>query len=178
MKTLLRIQLTVLALAIAWGVLRAIPWWSRIHLDLGTGMAAAAVALLSKKSWSHFPPSYKSLLRSFFLNVPYRQLAGLAVLSGLAEEALFRGVLLQEVGLAVSSLIFGLLHVGDRRAVLWSLAVGVGLGLLYRATGNLAHCIALHAASNAFSFHLLTVMAQPHPVEVGGHLPGVRSHSQ
>lgn len=165
-------------LAVGWGLLRDIPWWSCIHLDLGTAGAAVAGGILSLKSWNRFPESYKDLLRTFFVTIPYPQLAGLAVLSGLAEEALFRGVLLQEVGLAASSVIFGLLHVGDRRAVLWSLAVGAGLGVLYRATGNLAHCIALHAASNAVSFRLLTVVAQAHPVEMRAHLPSVGSHPQ
>ncbi|QIN80791.1 CPBP family intramembrane metalloprotease [Rubrobacter marinus] len=68
-----------------------------------------------------------------------RDLVGLAVLSGVGEEALFRGALQPEIGIVASSLLFGALHVGpDRRYLLWTLwAVGAGFlfGALYAWTG-------------------------------------------
>lgn len=181
MRTLLCIQFIVLALATGWGAARGLPWWQHLHLDAGLLPATVAGAALSLSTWRLFPQAYRALLQSLFAGHPYRALLGLALLSGLAEEALFRGVLLQETGLVVSSSIFGLLHAGDRRfwtATLWSLAVGLVLGLLYRATGNLAHCVALHASCNAVSFRLLAVVAPPHLVQTVRHLGRVGAEPQ
>ena len=76
----------------------------------------------------------------------------LAVLSGVGEEALFRGALQPEIGIVASSLLFGALHVGpDRRYLLWTLwAVGAGFlfGALYAWTGGLLAPVVAHALHN------------------------------
>jgi membrane protease YdiL (CAAX protease family) len=81
------------------------------------------------------------------------ELVGLAVLSGVGEEALFRGALQPLVGLIPASLLFGLLHVGpDRRYLAWTLSAVVAgflFGLLYRTTGGLLAPVAAHVLHNA-----------------------------
>jgi membrane protease YdiL (CAAX protease family) len=80
------------------------------------------------------------------------------MLSGIAEECFFRGILLQEIGPLWSSLIFGLLHTGHRNLAslgAWSALVGMLLCLLYVHTGNLAAPIAMHCLNNLLAFIFL-----------------------
>lgn len=76
-----------------------------------------------------------------------------ALLSGVGEEALFRGAVQQEFGLVAGAVAFGLAHVGpDRRYLLWTAwaaAVGLLFGALFEATGGLLAPVLAHAAHNA-----------------------------
>ena len=90
-----------------------------------------------------------------FGNFPIKLLFVLALLSGIAEEALFRGVLVPEAGILASSATFSLLHVGTPGAAAWSFLMGLVLAALYSFSGNLLLCMAFHAASNLASFFYL-----------------------
>ena len=76
----------------------------------------------------------------------------LALLSGVAEEAFFRGALQPQVGLLAASLLFGAAHFVPRRELLlwtvFSIAAGLLLGWLFDATGNLVAPIVAHAGIN------------------------------
>lgn len=76
-----------------------------------------------------------------------------SVFSGIGEEAFFRGALQPELGLVVTSVLFGVLHVGpDRRYLVWTLwAVGAGFlfGFLYERTGGLLAPMTAHVLHNA-----------------------------
>ena len=84
----------------------------------------------------------------------------LALVSGVAEEALFRGALQPLVGYAFASLLFGLAHFVPRRELLpwvaFTFAAGFGLGWLYDATGNLVAPVVAHAGVNAINLRRLT----------------------
>lgn len=86
------------------------------------------------------------------------QLVFVALISGIGEEMLFRGVLQQEFGLVVAAIAFGLLHVGpDRRYLVWTLwAVFAGFlfGGLYALTGALLAPILAHALHNGVTLIL------------------------
>lgn len=81
-----------------------------------------------------------------------------SVFSGVGEEALFRGALQPLLGIWVTSLLFGALHVGpDRRYLLWTAwAIGAGLlfGLLYEWTGGLLAPMVAHVLHNALTLLL------------------------
>jgi len=83
----------------------------------------------------------------------------LAALSGIAEEAFFRGALQPRVGWVLASVIFGLVHFVPRAEFrLWtvfSLAAGFLLGFLFEATGNLIAPTVAHALVNAVNLTLL-----------------------
>ncbi len=83
----------------------------------------------------------------------------LAVLSGVAEEAFFRGALQPRVGWVLASVIFGLVHFVPRPEFrLWtvfSLAAGFLLGFLFEATGNLIAPMVTHALVNGVNLTLL-----------------------
>lgn len=77
----------------------------------------------------------------------------LAALSSLAEELVFRGLLLPYTGLTVSAGAFGLAHLIPRRGLwpwsVWAVAAGFGLGWLALASGGLLAPIAAHFLVNA-----------------------------
>jgi len=88
-----------------------------------------------------------------------RQVAALALLSGIAEEAFFRGALQPRVGFVWASLIFGAVHFIPRPEFrLWTafaMAAGFLLGFLFEASGNLVAPVVAHVAVNAVNLTLL-----------------------
>lgn len=95
-----------------------------------------------------------------------RQCGALALASGVAEEALFRGALQPLLGYVGASLLFGLAHWVPRRELLpwvaFTFAAGFGLGWLYEATGNLVAPVVAHAGVNAVNLWRLAQRA-PRP---------------
>ena len=68
------------------------------------------------------------------------QLLLLSAAAGLGEELLFRGVIQEELGLGVASVLFGLMHGPTRELwplAIWAAAMGAVLGVLYQVSGNL-----------------------------------------
>src|SRR5262245_40297630 len=84
----------------------------------------------------------------------------LALLSGVGEEAFFRGAMQPQLGLVPTSVCFALAHFLPRRELLlWSplsLAAGLALGGLFEATGNLVAPVVAHAVVNAVNLRLLS----------------------
>lgn len=88
----------------------------------------------------------------------------LALASGIGEEMLFRGWLLNETGLWISSLLFGLMHIPPNRDW-WSWPVFAGvvgclLGLLYVESQSLIYPILAHAGINYVNICLILRMAR------------------
>lgn len=87
--------------------------------------------------------------------------AVLALASGIAEEALFRGALQPQVGLFAASTIFGLAHFAPRRELLpWTLfaaVTGLLMGILFEWTGNLIAPAVAHVVINAVNLRLLAL---------------------
>ena len=85
----------------------------------------------------------------------------LAVVSGVAEEAFFRGVLQPALGWLLASLVFGLVHFVPKRALLpwtgFALAAGLVLGALFESTGNLVAPIVAHVGINAVNLRRLVL---------------------
>jgi membrane protease YdiL (CAAX protease family) len=85
---------------------------------------------------------------------------GLALASAVGEEVFFRGAMQPAVGLGLTSLAFGIVHVGpDRRFLLWTAfasVLGLGLGWLLEWTGSLLGCILAHFTINFLN--LLQIM--------------------
>ncbi len=80
--------------------------------------------------------------------------AAVAVFSGLAEEALVRGLLQPLIGLLPAAAVFAILHlVPDRRLWVWpilALVLGLALGGVYELGGYPAAAVA-HVVINALS---------------------------
>ncbi len=89
-----------------------------------------------------------------------RELFLLAAASAVGEEILFRGAMMDAWGLWVSSAVFALLHIPQRRA-LWpwtmsSFVLGLALGVMTELTGNLGAAIAAHFTINLLNMAYIT----------------------
>jgi membrane protease YdiL (CAAX protease family) len=84
------------------------------------------------------------------------------VIAPIGEEFLFRGFIFTALrnwrgawtAAVITGALFGLVHIGSAPALdlVPLAALGVGLCLLYRATGSLYPCIAAHALNNSLAF--------------------------
>lgn len=84
----------------------------------------------------------------------------IALFSGVAEEAFFRGALQPTIGWTMTTLLFGMLHIGpSRRFIPWTISailVGGMLGLYFDRTGILAAPIACHVLVNAVNLFFIS----------------------
>jgi membrane protease YdiL (CAAX protease family) len=123
---------------------------------VGAGTIAATQTLVRRAAWAR---ALHSALRPAVHGAADGSLLALAVASGLGEELLFRGLLVQVIGIAASSLVFGALHQIRGRARWWWMALAAGMGvvlaLIFRATGSLLGPIVAHAAINAANLRYL-----------------------
>jgi len=162
------------ALAIAVGLARAVdhPLFYRDAAaqqagvdwiaDLGLGLLAAALVIAGSALLTERTERGRALaaeLASLLGPLGLRHCLALAALSGVAEEALFRGALQPLVGLVPASLIFGLVHFVPRRELapwcLFAFAAGLLLGGLFEWSGNLVAPVVAHAGINAVNLRLL-----------------------
>ena len=129
-------------------------------LSLGTGTAffTVALGLIVYKAFPVFRKLAGEIAPVVVDGTRGRALVLLAVLSGVGEEALFRGALQPEIGIVAASLLFGALHVGPgRRYLLWTVwAVGAGFlfGVLYEWTDGILAPVIAHALHNAVTLLL------------------------
>ncbi|MEW5822621.1 MAG: CPBP family intramembrane glutamic endopeptidase [Cyanobacteriota bacterium] len=78
----------------------------------------------------------------------------IAILSGLAEEILFRGVIQQITGILIASILFGVLHIYNKKTIfygLYAIFIGYYLGLIYIYTQSLWAPILVHMINNAIA---------------------------
>lgn len=90
---------------------------------------------------------YDELLAPLFAGLSPAGAVVVGLAAGVGEELLFRGVLQEQFGMAVASVLFGLAHATGRGAaafVLWATLMGGVLGWLYAATGGLLAPMAAH----------------------------------
>jgi membrane protease YdiL (CAAX protease family) len=169
--------LALLAVGLAW-LLGTPPPLMTLHFDwrhTALGLAASGPLLVLfwlclKWPW---PPLRRiagildEMIVPLFRDCRIEQLAIVALLAGLGEETLFRGVVQagmeQAVGpsrgawiaLLVAACLFGLLHSITPTYVVLAALVGLYLGWLWLATGNLLVPITAHAAYDFFALLFL-----------------------
>ena len=125
---------------------------------IGVAALSTGVLLIGGYLFEGWFPSYRSIKRSI------TQMLGptawytaiyLALLSSVGEELLFRAALLPYTGLLISSIIFGLVHIGPDGGIstwtFWAFCAGLLIGWMFEATGSLWPCIICHFSVNAFS---------------------------
>lgn len=95
--------------------------------------------------------------------------AAVGLLAPVAEELVFRGAVLREllswhrqpwVGIAVSSLIFALVH-GNPAQMPHAFIVGLLLGWMYYRTGSIVPCVAFHWVNNTFAYVIYNLYPDP-----------------
>jgi membrane protease YdiL (CAAX protease family) len=160
-------MVAVVVVAVAVGLRGAVPWahptprwqlagWVATAWSGLLGLAGAAVVVaFTRVAVRHFAwaRTLAEGLRPAVWSLSSLHIVLVALASSIAEELLFRAVLVPWLGVFASALVFGLAHQmrGPSRWpwVAWCFVVGVGLGSLYEATGSLIGPIVAHAAINA-----------------------------
>jgi membrane protease YdiL (CAAX protease family) len=139
--------------------------WNR---DVTAGAASAIAMILISQQLTRrtrWGERMGRFLGRLLGRLDWRRCLLLAVVSGIAEEALFRGALQPRVGLVAASLIFGLAHFAPLRDLLpWtllSIAAGFALGALFDATGNLVAPVVAHAGVNAVNLRFVSERYAP-----------------
>jgi membrane protease YdiL (CAAX protease family) len=113
---------------------------------------------------------FEESFRPFFAAYTVLDLAALSLLAGIGEEMLFRGVLQalfsrwldsRWLGLAMASLIFGLLHAVTPTYLLLATLAGAYLGLMWLLSGNLLTVIIAHSLYDFVALVYLVRFATP-----------------
>ena len=140
-------------------------------LLLGPGIGLLfGVGCVRVMRWIEPRYEWMGVLREEFANIfgraTSREVLWLAAASAVGEEILFRGAMMDAWGLVPSSLVFALLHLPPRRE-LWpwtasAAILGLSLGGLTLATGNLGAAVAAHFIINALNLAYIT--GRPSPV--------------
>jgi uncharacterized protein len=126
-----------------------------IALGLGlTGLSSIVYAI-----WATYRESADFYLAMVLKPLSMPDLVWLGVLPGLSEELLFRGVMLPAIGLdpigiVLSSLCFGVLHMTNAQQwpyAVWATVVGMILAVTMVETGNLFIPIVAHVTTNFIS---------------------------
>jgi len=159
-------SLAVLAVSIGWALDRPPLVTFRFNaIDLGWGIFATLpplglLWLCMKIQWQPFARIMRILDETFvplFRQCSILELAVIALLAGMGEEMLFRGIVQGWVadkaggtygigiGLAVSAAIFGLLHSVTPTYALLAGGIGLYLGAIWLVTSNLLVPITSHA---------------------------------
>jgi membrane protease YdiL (CAAX protease family) len=154
--------LIVLALVLGWLLgqppLRTFAWDCRDALWGLAGTLPMAALFVLMLRWpvgplrriQHFS---EEVLRPLLAPCTVLDLLGISVLAGLGEEMLFRGVLQGAFahragpwfGLALASILFGLMHFITPTYAVLAAAMGAYLGLAWQWTGNLLPPVLMHA---------------------------------
>jgi uncharacterized protein len=129
-----------------------------VALALGMVLASAAVYRL----WPEYRRCADEYLRMALQNLKWPDLIWLGLIPGLSEELLFRGLMLPAfglngLGLVISSLLFGAVHLSSLRNwpyLLWAMIMGAVLGGGAIASHNLLVPVVAHILTNWISSSL------------------------
>lgn len=165
------------AAAVAWRVVADGVWPWRVGSTappwplagrVAAGLAFGSGLIAASRLWTERSSAGQRLaqeLASVVAGLTTTQAVVLAALSGLAEEAFFRGALQPRIGWLAASLAFGLAHFHPRRELrAWSLSAaiaGLGFGALFAASGDLIAPALAHALLNAVNLRWLARQSRP-----------------
>jgi uncharacterized protein len=133
---------------------------SLVSLGLGVLVGATTIAAtpLMVRRW-RWARALHLALRPAVHRAGDGALLAVAVASSLGEELLFRGLLVPLVGVAVSSVAFGVLHQIRGRArwgwIGWATLMGLVFGEVFAMTGSLLGPLLAHAAINHSNLRFL-----------------------
>ena len=176
LKLVLVLESALLLVATVWALIAQIDVLTFLK-DLNMGTVAAglflgvctsslsfALTVLTNRLSQSLPsiPSFQQFIRDklypIFAEVTPLDILLIAVASGFCEEVFFRGVLQQQFGLLIASVIFGLFHFVGRKFLIymiWAGAAGLVLGIGFEFSHSLWVPILAHFANNLLSITLV-----------------------
>jgi len=155
----------MLVVAKTWTFLFEVPvislTWEPMNLALGIGLGLLITGLSSLiyEVWADYRTAANTYLEMVLKPLQMMDIIWLGILPGMSEELLFRGVVLPSfgmnaVGVIVSSIVFGALHMANLKHwqyAAWAMVVGIGLGAITIATNSLLPAVATHIFTNSMS---------------------------
>ncbi len=157
------VEFTLLVLGIIWMLVRRIPVIDRIHVNpraFATGILVGVLLLASSGIFylidkfffnQYLKNTMEKKVYPMFRHTSFPEILLIAVMSGFCEEFFFRGILTPEMGILVSSVIFGLLHTSSKKTWflgVWTGLIGASLAMVYQITGNLFIPMVAHGFNN------------------------------
>ena len=130
-----------------------------IGLGIAIGLGLTGLSAIVYEFWPTYRQSANLYLAMVLTPLALPDTIWLGILPGLSEELLFRGVMLPALGLdplgiALSSLCFGVLHMSNIQQwpyAVWATFVGAILAVTMVETGNLLIPIVAHMTTNFVS---------------------------
>lgn len=113
---------------------------------------------LKSKKFSEIVDLFQNVLSPVFKNLKLIDIVLLSLVAGFCEELFFRGLLLPRLGIILSSIAFGMLHLPGFKYwlyVLWATLSGALLGWLFLLTQSLWSPIIAHATNNLIGMIML-----------------------
>jgi len=136
----------------------------QLWADLGLGVAAGLSLVLAWRAARHFFPGmrrFEEVLVAQIGPLDGSEVFALAVISGIAEELLFRGAIQSSWGFFWATAIFTFMHSGPGRVFRWwtlfALVAGCLFGGLTHYRGNLLPAVVGHFVVNAVNLRELAV---------------------
>ena len=151
---------------------------SGMMAGVATGVVLLGIlALVTRSTWppiARLEAIVREFVAQFFAQAKLVDLAIVSALAGIAEEALFRGVLQAALagalgtvpGVMLAAALFGLAHLITPTYAVVAAAVGVLLGSLLVITGDLAAPIVAHTLYDFLALAWLVRTTGPVPEEV------------
>jgi hypothetical protein len=148
----------LLTLSLAWEYWRQVGLWPALRWSLwclpwGALATVPPVLLIlllesslgQRVRWLRgFREQVVTILGAFLGHLGWADMVLLSCLAGLSEEIFFRGILQPEIGLTLTSLVFGVLHAISLPYLVWATLMGIYLGWLFQLTQNLWPPIMTH----------------------------------
>lgn len=149
----------LLTIALAWEHWRHLGLWQMLHWSfwclpwsLLAAFPSMLLLLLLESPWRQrvrwlreFREQVTTVFTPILQQLRWPEIVLLSGLAGLSEEVFFRGIVQQEIGLELASLVFGLLHAVSLPYMVWATLMGGYLGWLLQLSQNLWLPILVHA---------------------------------
>ncbi len=90
-------------------------------------------------------------VRRVFMHARFFDLLAIAVVAGIAEEMLFRGVVQTQLGLLPASILFGLVHFVTLGYAVAATLMGIYIGLVFSISESLFAVILVHALYDLYA---------------------------
>jgi membrane protease YdiL (CAAX protease family) len=133
-----------------------------LGLALGLAVIGLTGVLMRRDSALHW---FAIEVRTLLGPVDWGMALKLGLLSGIGEEAFFRGAMQPVFGFVLTSLIFGLIHVGpDRRYLTWTafaVVMGFLLGGIQVWTGSIVGPLVAHILVNVVNLRRIGRLPPP-----------------